>query len=135
MANLSQVKLGDALPDLDVPLTAAIIVGGAIASRDYTPVHHDRAAVRDAAESKQQGEYERGTSHFGLRRPSTDAVHTVPRPRLRATEAPSDLDSVARDVVVARMEGRQQPVARDASERPDGGAVGLLAVSVKPGRE
>ena len=51
MANLSQVKVGDALPDLDVPLTAAIIVGGAIASRDYTPVHHDRAAAQAAGMS------------------------------------------------------------------------------------
>jgi acyl dehydratase len=47
MAKLSigDVNVGDSLPDLDVELTAAIIVGGAIASRDYTPVHHDRAAA------------------------------------------------------------------------------------------
>ncbi len=51
MANISQVKVGDALPNLDVPLTAAIIVGGAIASRDYTPVHHDRAAAQAAGMS------------------------------------------------------------------------------------
>ncbi len=51
MANLSDVKLGDALPDLDVPLTAAIIVGGALASRDYTRVHHDRAAAPAAGMS------------------------------------------------------------------------------------
>jgi acyl dehydratase len=43
---LSQVKVGEELPPLDVPLTAAIIVGGALASRDYTPVHHDRAAAQ-----------------------------------------------------------------------------------------
>jgi acyl dehydratase len=43
---LSQVKVGEELPPLDVPLTAAIIVGGAIASRDYTPVHHDRSAAQ-----------------------------------------------------------------------------------------
>ena len=48
MAKLQDVKVGDALPELDVPLTAAIIVGGAIASRDYTPVHHDRAAAQAA---------------------------------------------------------------------------------------
>ena len=43
---VSEVKIGEELPPLDVPLTAAIIVGGAIASRDYTPVHHDRAAAQ-----------------------------------------------------------------------------------------
>ena len=51
MTKLSDVKVGDALPDLDVPLTAAIIVGGAIASRDYTPVHHDRGAAQAAGMS------------------------------------------------------------------------------------
>jgi acyl dehydratase len=37
------VAVGTALPELVVPLTSAIIVGGALASRDFTPVHHDRA--------------------------------------------------------------------------------------------
>lgn len=48
---LGDVKVGDALPDLDVELTAAIIVGGAIASRDFTPVHHDRGAANAAGMS------------------------------------------------------------------------------------
>ena len=48
---LGDVKVGDALPDLDVELTAAIIVGGAIASRDFTPVHHDRSAANAAGMS------------------------------------------------------------------------------------
>ena len=43
---LADVKVGDELPGLDVPLTAAVIVGGALASRDYTPVHHDRSAAQ-----------------------------------------------------------------------------------------
>ena len=38
----NDVSVGDELPGLDVPLTPAVIVGGAIASRDFTPVHHDR---------------------------------------------------------------------------------------------
>ena len=46
MAKISDVNVGDALPELDVPLTTAVIVGGAIASRDYTPVHHDKAAAQ-----------------------------------------------------------------------------------------
>lgn len=48
---IEDVKEGDALPELDVELTAAIIVGGALASRDYTPVHHDAAAARQAGMS------------------------------------------------------------------------------------
>jgi acyl dehydratase len=35
--------VGDELPALDVPLTASVIVAGAIASRDFMPVHHDKA--------------------------------------------------------------------------------------------
>jgi acyl dehydratase len=37
-----QVRVGDELPRLDVPITATRIVAGAIASRDYQEVHHDR---------------------------------------------------------------------------------------------
>jgi len=44
--HLSTVAAGQELPALDVPITPTIVVGGAIASRDYTPVHHDRAAAQ-----------------------------------------------------------------------------------------
>ena len=43
---LGDVKVGDELPPLDVPLTAAVVVGGALASRDYTPGPHDRGAAQ-----------------------------------------------------------------------------------------
>ena len=36
---------GDALPPLEVPVTARLIVGGAIASRDYQNVHHDHGGA------------------------------------------------------------------------------------------
>jgi len=42
-----EVRVGDELPVLEVPITATTIVAGAIASRDYQDVHHDRElAVR-----------------------------------------------------------------------------------------
>jgi hypothetical protein len=37
------VTEGQELPPLEVPLTASVIVSGAIASRDFMPVHHDKA--------------------------------------------------------------------------------------------
>lgn len=37
-----QINVGDELPELTVPVTTTLIVAGAIASRDYMPVHHDR---------------------------------------------------------------------------------------------
>ncbi len=42
----SSVDTGEALPPLDIETSAALVVGGALASRDYTPVHHDRAAAQ-----------------------------------------------------------------------------------------
>jgi acyl dehydratase len=46
-----EIEVGEELPPLDVELTAAIIVGGALASRDFTPVHHDRGAAQQAGMS------------------------------------------------------------------------------------
>ncbi len=43
---LDQVALGDKLPDLPIELTTTLIVASALASRDYTPVHHDKAAAQ-----------------------------------------------------------------------------------------
>jgi 3-oxo-4,17-pregnadiene-20-carboxyl-CoA hydratase beta subunit len=40
------MKVGDALPALEVPLTRTLIVAAAIASRDYQDVHHDAEAAR-----------------------------------------------------------------------------------------
>jgi acyl dehydratase len=37
------VRVGDQLPSLDLLMTATRIVAGAIATRDFMPVHHDRA--------------------------------------------------------------------------------------------
>ncbi|HWE55908.1 MAG TPA: MaoC family dehydratase [Acidimicrobiales bacterium] len=34
--------VGDRLPELTIPITPTLIVAGAIASRDYQDVHHDR---------------------------------------------------------------------------------------------
>lgn len=40
---MSAVRVGDALPPLEIPLTRTLIVATAIASRDYQDVHHDPA--------------------------------------------------------------------------------------------
>jgi acyl dehydratase len=45
-----EIAVGDELPQFDLPVTAAVIVAGAIASRDFMPAHHDRDfAVRQGA--------------------------------------------------------------------------------------
>ena len=38
---IEEVSIGDALPELQVPLTRTVIVSTAIATRDYQDVHHD----------------------------------------------------------------------------------------------
>lgn len=40
------VNLGDALPSLAIPVTVTLIAGGAIATRDYFPGHHDADSAR-----------------------------------------------------------------------------------------
>ena len=45
---LSEVNVGDSLPELPIPLTTSLIVAGAVASRDFTPVHHDKSAAQAA---------------------------------------------------------------------------------------
>lgn len=39
------VSIGDSLNTLDIPVTVALIMGGAIATRDYFPGHHDKDAA------------------------------------------------------------------------------------------
>lgn len=41
-----EVRPGDSLPELAVPITVALIASGAIATRDYFPGHHDKDAAR-----------------------------------------------------------------------------------------
>jgi len=43
----ADVQVGDALPELEVPITRTLIVAGAIASRDYQDVHHDPDLARE----------------------------------------------------------------------------------------
>lgn len=40
--DFGSLRVGDELPPLVIDVTATVIVAGAIASRDYMPVHHDR---------------------------------------------------------------------------------------------
>ncbi len=38
-----EIRVGDELPVFELAVTASVIVAGALASRDFMPVHHDRA--------------------------------------------------------------------------------------------
>lgn len=41
-ARFADVSVGDELPALEVQVTATLVAAGAIATRDFMPVHHDR---------------------------------------------------------------------------------------------
>jgi len=43
---LADISVGTALPELPVPVTTTMIVAGALASRDFTSLHHDKAAAQ-----------------------------------------------------------------------------------------
>src|ERR1700753_878848 len=45
----ADIQVGDEVTPLEIPITTTMIVAGAIASRDFMPVHHDREYA------KQQG--------------------------------------------------------------------------------
>lgn len=43
---ISDVAVGDKLPPLDIDITTGLVVCGALATRDFEPVHHDKAAAQ-----------------------------------------------------------------------------------------
>lgn len=45
---MTKRSVGTELPPLEIPITATLIVAGAIATRDFVKVHHDRDAANAA---------------------------------------------------------------------------------------
>ena len=45
---LAQVAIGDTLPELSIDISTGLVVGGALATRDFETVHHDRSAAQAA---------------------------------------------------------------------------------------
>lgn len=44
--DFADISQGDNLPELVIPVTVALITGGAIVTRDYFPGHHDKDAAQ-----------------------------------------------------------------------------------------
>ena len=42
----AKVSVGDKLPSLDIDITTGLVVCGALATRDFEPVHHSKAAAQ-----------------------------------------------------------------------------------------
>lgn len=47
--DIQALSIGDTLPELVIPVTHRLIVGGAIATQDFIPVHHNVPAAQAAA--------------------------------------------------------------------------------------
>ncbi len=44
--SFSEVAVGDRLPELAIDVTTGLVVCGALATRDFEPVHHDKSAAQ-----------------------------------------------------------------------------------------
>jgi len=44
--SLKNLKVGDKLPEVPIEITSTMVIAGAIASHDFTPVHHDKSAAQ-----------------------------------------------------------------------------------------
>lgn len=44
--NRADVNVGDKLPPLEINVTTGLVVGGALATRDFEPVHHDKSVAQ-----------------------------------------------------------------------------------------
>ena len=44
--NCADVSVGDKLNPLDIDITSGLIVAGAMATRDFEPVHHDKSVAQ-----------------------------------------------------------------------------------------
>ena len=44
--NFAEVNVGDKLPELAIDVTSGLIVAGALATRDFESVHHDKAVAQ-----------------------------------------------------------------------------------------
>ena len=44
--NFADVNVGDKLPELDIDITSGLVVSGALATRDFEPVHHDKSVAQ-----------------------------------------------------------------------------------------
>ena len=44
--SLADVSVGDKLEALDIDITSGLVVAGALATRDFEPVHHDKKSAQ-----------------------------------------------------------------------------------------
>jgi acyl dehydratase len=134
--HISDVREGDALPLCSVPITATLVVAGAIATRDYTPVHHDRAvAEREGSKdiflniNTSVGLLQRVVSDWA----GAEAVFRSIRVRLGAPGYPGDLLTFSGKVSAVDPDRATATIDLTASDSLGDHAVATVELSFPPG--
>jgi hypothetical protein len=130
--SISDVAAGDALRLCSVPITATLVVAGAIATRDYTPVHHDRAvAEREGSKdiflniNTSVGLLQRVVSDWA----GPEAVFRSIRVRLGAPGYPGDLMTFSGQVSAVDTERATATVNLTASDSLGDHAIAAVELS------
>jgi hypothetical protein len=99
-----EVAVGDALPELAVPLTRTLVVAGALATRDYEDVHHDptRAVERGTPDTYMSINHTNGlVGRYVTDWAGPGAVLTKLSTRLGVPNFPGDTMTFTGEVVAA----------------------------------
>ncbi|MGO8877019.1 MAG: MaoC family dehydratase N-terminal domain-containing protein [Acidimicrobiales bacterium] len=133
---LQDLSVGDAVPLCSLPITTTLVVAGAIATRDYTPVHHDRAVAE--REGSKDVFLNINTSVGLLQRVVSDwagpeAIFRSIRVRLGAPGFPGDLLTFSGRVTAVDAEHGTTTVGMRAGDSLGDHAVATVELSLPTG--
>ncbi|HKH89002.1 MAG TPA: OB-fold domain-containing protein [Acidimicrobiales bacterium] len=116
---VDQLAAGDRLPLVSLPITTTLVVAGALATRDYTAVHHDRDVAQ--AQGSKDVFLNINTSVGWLQRVVSDwagpeAVYRAVRVRLGAPGYPGDLLTFSGAVTAVDPARREVTIGMTASD-------------------
>jgi uncharacterized OB-fold protein/acyl dehydratase len=133
--SIGDLNVGDALPLCSLPITTTLVVAGAIATRDYTPVHHDRAvAEREGSKdiflniNTSVGLLQRVVSDWA----GPEAMFRSIRVRLGAPGYPGDLLTFSGQVSAVDTERATATVDLTASDALGDHGVATIELSFPP---
>jgi uncharacterized OB-fold protein/acyl dehydratase len=129
----ADLTAGDGFPLCSLPITTTLVVAGAIATRDYTPVHHDRAVA--AREGSKDVFLNINTSVGLLQRVISDwagpeAILRSIRVRLGAPGYPGDLLTFSGQVAAVDVDAGTATVSLTARDSLGDHAVATIELAL-----